>query len=97
MSLYVFLYEVTIYLSYNLQIVVFGPKQLQQFSSNVSELFVTGATNVESYGSRKVGPSFANSKGFFMFSTVNTSSIVDFSRATIDEGIIDNPPNKEIG
>jgi hypothetical protein len=38
-----------------------------------------------------------NNKDFFIFSTVDVSSIIDFSRAVIDEGVVDSPLNKEIG
>jgi hypothetical protein len=58
---------------------------------------VASATNTESFGSGKVGPSFANSKGFFIFSTKNASSNIDFSRALIDEEVVESPPSKEIG
>jgi hypothetical protein len=50
-----------------------------------------------SYESGKVGPSFVNCKEFFMFSVVDASSTIDFSRATIGEGVVDSPPSKDIG
>jgi hypothetical protein len=55
------------------------------------------ATKMDSYGLGKVEPSFANNKGFFMVSTVDLSSIIDFSLVAIDEGVIDSPSSKEIG
>ena len=50
---------------------------------------------MKSFGSRKVGPSFVNSE-LFLFSTANASSTIDFSKAAIDEGIVDNFLSKEI-
>jgi hypothetical protein len=55
------------------------------------------ATNTESFGSGKRGPSFANSKGFFMFSAADASSTIDFSRAPIDDGVVESPPSKDVG
>jgi hypothetical protein len=52
---------------------------------------MAGGTNTESYGSRKVGPSF------FMFSIADAYSTIDFLRAAIYEGVVDSPPSKEIG
>jgi hypothetical protein len=79
-----------------LQVAILGPNQIQQSYSNISKSFLVGATNTESFGSRKAGPSFVNSKSFFMFLVTNAFSIIEFSRAIIDEGIVDSPPNKEI-
>jgi hypothetical protein len=39
-----------------------------------TESFLVGATNMKSFGSGKPGPSFGNSKGFFMFSAANALS-----------------------
>ena len=41
---------------------------------------------MESFGSGKVGPSFGNSEGFFMFLVADASSTIDLSRAANDEG-----------
>jgi hypothetical protein len=57
---------------------------------------LVNATNTESFGSGKAGPSFVNNKGFFMFSTADASSTIDFSKAAIDEGAVDCLPSKEI-
>jgi hypothetical protein len=97
LGMYSTLYVVTIYLSCTLQVAVGGTKQLQLSSTNILESFMAGGTNTVSYESGKVGPSIMNNKGFFMFSIVDVSSIIDFSRATIDEGVVDSPPSKEIG
>jgi hypothetical protein len=52
---------------------------------------------MESFGLGKLGPSFGNSKGFFMFSAADASSTIDFSRAAIDEGVVESPPSKDAG
>jgi hypothetical protein len=70
---------------------------LKQLCSNISESILVGATNTESFESGKQGPSFGNSKGFFMFSAANAFSTVDFSRAPIDDGIVESPPSKDVG
>jgi hypothetical protein len=61
------------------------------------ESFLVGATNTESFGSGKRGPSSGNSKGFFMFSAADASSTIDFSRAPIDEGVVESPPSSDVG
>ena len=53
--------------------------------------------NTESFGLGKPRPSFGNSKGFFMFSTANASSTIDFSKAAIDEGVVESPPSNDVG
>jgi hypothetical protein len=45
--------------------------------------------------SEEVGQFAVNSKGFFTFSAIDASSTIDFSRARIDEGVVDNPPPKD--
>jgi hypothetical protein len=80
-----------------LQVVVPRPEQSKQSCSNVLVSFLVDATNTESFGSRKAGPSFVNSKEFYMFSAAYASSIIDSSSATINEGVVDSPSNKEIG
>jgi hypothetical protein len=70
---------------------------LEQSCSTRSESFLVGATNTESFGSGKGGPSFGNSKGFFMFSTADASSTIDFSRAPIDEGVVESPLSNDVG
>jgi hypothetical protein len=62
----------------------------------MSESILVGTTNTESFGSGKPGPSFGNSKGFFMFSTADTLSTIDFSKAPLQEGVVDSPPSKDI-
>jgi hypothetical protein len=70
---------------------------LEQSCSNISESLLVGATNTESFGLGKQGPSFGNSKGFFMFSAADASSTIDFSRAPIDDGVVETPPSKDVG
>jgi hypothetical protein len=86
-----------------------GQKQnlLEQSCSTRSESFLVGATktesflvdatNTESFGSGKPGPSFGNSKGFFLFSATEASSTIDFSRAPVDEGVVESPPSNDVG
>ena len=59
--------------------------------------FLVGARNTESFGSGKPGPFLENNKGFFMFSTIDASSTIDFSRAPIDKTVVKNPPSKDVG
>jgi hypothetical protein len=54
-----------------------------------------GDTTTESFGSVKPGLSFVNSNGFFIFSAEDASSTIDFSKAPIDEGIVDSPPSND--
>jgi hypothetical protein len=61
-----------------------------------TESILVGATNTESFGSGKPGPSFGNSKGFFMFSAADASSTLDFSRAPINEGVVESPPSNDV-
>jgi hypothetical protein len=89
-----YVYEVAISLLYYLQDV---SNVLEQSCSNISESFLVGATNTESFGSGKRGPSFGNSKGFFIFLAVDASSTIDFSRAPIDNGVVESPPSKDVG
>jgi hypothetical protein len=58
---------------------------------------MAGGTNIVSYELGKVGPSVVNSKGFFIFLAVDASSTTDFSRAAIDEGVVDSLPREDIG
>jgi hypothetical protein len=69
---------------------------LEQSCSTRSESFLVDGTNTESFGSGKPGPSFGNSKGFFIFSAVDASSTIDFSRAPIDEGEVESPPSNDV-
>jgi hypothetical protein len=48
-------------------------------------------TNTESFRSVKAGPSLVNSNGFFIFSAEDAFSTIDFSKAPIDDGIVDSP------
>jgi hypothetical protein len=92
-----YVYEVAIFLLCYMQDVGHKQNLLEQSCSTISESFLVGAINMESFGSRKPGPSFGNSKGFFMFSATDASSTIDFSRAPIDEGIVESPPSKNVG
>jgi hypothetical protein len=62
----------------------------------MSESILVGATNIESFGSRKPGPSLGNSKRFFMFSVADALSTIDFSKAPLQEGVVDSPLSKDI-
>jgi hypothetical protein len=68
---------------------------LEQSCSTILESFLVGDTNTESFGSMKPGPSFMNSNGFFIFSTEDASSTIDFSKARIDEGVVDSLPSND--
>ena len=59
--------------------------------------FMASGTNIVSYELGKVGLPVVNSKGFFMFLAVDASSTIDFSRAAIDEGVVDSLPREDIG
>lgn len=52
--------------------------------------------NIEPYGSWKVGLLFVNNKAFFMFPTADVSSTIDFSKAVLEKGVVDNLPSKDI-
>jgi len=57
-------------------------------------------TNTESFGSVKEGLSLVSSNGFFIFSADDAFSKIDFSKAPIDDGVVDSPvcnDNKETG
>jgi hypothetical protein len=62
----------------------------------MSESILVDATNTESFGSRKPGPSLGNNKRFFMFSVADASSTIDLSKAPLQEGVVDSPPSKVI-
>jgi hypothetical protein len=62
----------------------------------MSESILVGATNTESFGFGKPGPSLGNSKGFFMFLAADASSTIDFSKASLQEGVVDSSPSKDI-
>jgi hypothetical protein len=81
LKVYKIFYVVAIYLKYSLQVVTDGEEQLQLSTPNITGSFITGGTNMVSCESRKVGLSTVNSKGFFMFSTADASSTIDFSKA----------------
>ena len=57
-------------------------------------------TNTESFGSVKEGLSLVNNNGFFIFLAEDVFSTIDFSKAPIDDGIVDSPlcnDNKQTG
>lgn len=58
------LYNVTIYMSYNLEVVVSGSNQLQLSSSNLSKSFLASSKAMELYESGKAKASFMNNKKF---------------------------------
>jgi hypothetical protein len=82
---------------WSLQVVTNGKELLQLSTPNISGSFIVGGTNTMSCESEKAGQSAVNSKGFFIFSTVDASSMVDFSRTGIHEGVLDSPPPKDNG
>jgi hypothetical protein len=68
--------------------------------STILESFLAFDTKTESFGSMRAGPSFVNSNGFFIFSAEDAFSTIDFSKAPIDDGVVDSPlcnDNKKIG
>jgi hypothetical protein len=68
---------------------------LEQSCSNILESFLEVDTNTESFGSVKPRPSFVNSNGFFIFSTEDAFSTIDFSKVPIDNGVVDSPPSND--
>jgi len=68
--------------------------------STILESYLVVDTNTESFGSVKAGPSLVNSTGFFIFSAEDACSTIDFSKAPIDDGVVDSPlcqDNEETG
>jgi hypothetical protein len=68
--------------------------------STILESFLALDMNTESFGSVKAGPSPVNNNGFFIFSAEDAFSTIDFSKAPIDDGVVDSPlcnDNKQIG
>jgi hypothetical protein len=68
--------------------------------STILESFLASDTKTESFGSVRAGPSPVNSNGFFIFSAEDAFSTIDFSKAPIDDGVVDSPlcnKNKKIG
>ena len=66
----------------------------------IEHSFLVVDTNTESFGSVKAGQSLVNSNGFFTFSAEDAFSTIDFSKAPIDDGVVDSPlcnNNKETG
>jgi hypothetical protein len=78
-----------------MQDVVRKHNMLEQSCSTILESLLVGDTNTESFGSVKPGPSYVNSNGFFIFSAEDASSTIDFSKAPIDEGVVDSPPSND--
>jgi hypothetical protein len=73
---------------------------LEQSCSTLLESFLVVDTNTESFGSMKPGLSFVNNNGFFIFSVEDAFSTIDFSKAPIDDGVVDSPlfnDNKKTG
>src|SRR5665811_1472715 len=59
--------------------------------STILESFLVVDTNTESFGSVKAGPSLVNTNGFFIFSAEDAFSTIDFSKAPIEDGVVDSP------
>jgi hypothetical protein len=73
---------------------------VEQSCSTILESFLALDTNTKSFGSVKAGPSLVNSNGFFIFSAEDAFSTIDFSKAPIDDGVVDSPlcnDNKQTG
>ena len=77
---------------WKLQDVVGRHHMLEQSRSNILESVLVVDTNMESFGSVKAGPSLVNSTGFFIFSAEDACSAIDFSKAPIDDGVVDSLP-----
>lgn len=97
LRVYSTLYAITIHLSCLLQVATGGTKRLELSYFNILGSFMASGTNIVSYELGKVGLPVVNSKGFFMFLAVDASSTIDFSRAAIDEGVVDSLPREDIG
>jgi hypothetical protein len=78
-------------LLWKLQDVVRKNSMVEHDRSTVVESFVVVDTSTESFGSVKAGPSLVNSTGFFIFSAEDAFSTIDFSKAPIDDGVVDSP------
>jgi hypothetical protein len=95
-----YVYELPICLLWKLQNVVRKHNMVEQSCSTILESFLALDTNTESFESVTAGPSLVNSNGFFIFSTEDAFSTIDFSKVPIDDGVVDSPfcnNNKEIG
>ena len=86
-----YVYELRICLLWKLQDVVSKYNKIEHDCSTILESFVVVDTNTESFGSVKGGPSLVNSTRFFIFSIEDAFSTIDFSKAPIDDGIVDSP------
>jgi hypothetical protein len=94
------IYELPICLLWKLQDVVRKHHMVEQSCSTILESFLALDTNTKSFGSVKAGPSLVNSNGFFIFSAEDAFSTIDFSKAPIDDGVVDSPlcnDNKQTG
>jgi hypothetical protein len=86
-----YIYELPIFLLWKLQDVVRKHNMVEQSCSTILESFLVLDTNTESFGSMTAGPSLMNSSGFFIFSAEDAFSTIDFSKAPIDDGVVDSP------
>ena len=64
---------------------------VEQSCSIILESFLVVDTNTESFGSVKARLSLINNNGFFIFSIEDAFSTIDFSKAPIDDGVVDSP------
>jgi hypothetical protein len=85
-----YVYELPICLLWKLQDVVCKHHMVEQSCSTILESFLAVDTNTESFGSVKAGLSLVNSNGFFIFSAEDAFSTIDFSKAPIDDGVVDS-------
>jgi hypothetical protein len=92
--------DLSISLLWKLQDVDYKHNMIKQDCSTILDSYLVVDTNTESFGSVKSGPSLVNSTGFFIFSTEDAFSTIDFSKAPIDDGVVDSPlckDNEETG
>src|SRR5450759_5205202 len=64
---------------------------VEHVCSTILDSYLVVDTSTESFGSVKAGPSLVNSTGFFIFSAEDAFSTIDFSKAPIEDGVVDSP------
>jgi hypothetical protein len=74
-----------------LQDVVEKKNMIEHDCSTILDSYLVVDTSTESFGSVKAGPSLVNSTGFFIFSAEDAFSTIDFSKALIEDGVVDSP------
>lgn len=92
--------DLSIWLLWKLQGVEYKHNMVKQECSTILDSYLVVDTSTESFGSVTPGPSLVNSTGFFIFSAEDAFSTIDFSKAPIDDGVVDSPlckDNEETG